>query len=183
MTGLFARLRSTQRSRVRKVGITVATVIVGSFLAFGFLGIRFNSSPSMPVGLYMVTGDEHAKLVDFCPSEPFASFSIARGYRDFGVCIDGGAPLLKPVVAVSGDVVELSARGISVNGSLLPNTAPLRQDSKGRPLEAWAFGRYAVAIGTIWVASSYHPRSFDSRYFGPVHTSAIRHRLKPFITL
>lgn len=182
-TGLFARLRSTQRSRVRKIGITVAAVIMGSFLALGFLGIRFNSSPSLPVGLYMVTGDEHAKLVDFCPGEPFASLSIARGYRDSGVCIDGAAPLLKPVVAVSGDVVELSDHGISVNGRLLPNTAPLSRDSKGRPLEAWAFGRYAVASGTIWVASSYHLRSFDSRYFGPVSTSAIRHRLKPLITL
>ena len=183
MTGLFTRLRSTQRSRVRKIGITVAAVIMGSFLACGFLGVRFNSSPSMPVGLYVVTSDEHANLVEFCPSEPFATFSIARGYRDSGVCVDGAAPLLKPIVAVSGDVVDLSDHGISVNGRLLPNTAPLRQDSKGRPLEAWAFGRYAVASGTVWVASSYHPRSFDSRYFGPVSISAIRHRLKPLITL
>ena len=96
---------------------------------------------------------------------------------------DGAAPLLKPVVARSGDVVELSARGISVNGALLPNTAPLSKDTKGRPLEAWPFGRYVVASGTVWVASSYHPRSFDSRYFGPISTAAIRHRLKAFLTL
>jgi conjugative transfer signal peptidase TraF len=183
MTGLFARVRGTQRSRVRTIVITAVSVITGSFLACGFLGVRFNSSPSMPVGLYVVTGDEHANLVEFCPREPFASFSIARGYRDSGVCVDGAAPLLKPVVAVAGDVVELSNRGISVNGKLLPNTAPLPRDSKGRPLEAWAFGRYAVASGTVWVASSYHPRSFDSRYFGPVPTSAIRHRLEPLFTL
>jgi conjugative transfer signal peptidase TraF len=183
MTGLFARIRGTQRSRVRRIGIAAATVFMGSFLACGFLGVRFNSSPSMPVGLYVVTGDERANLIEFCPSEPFASFSIARGYRDSGVCVDGAAPLLKPVVAVAGDVVELSADGIFVNGSLLPNTTPLRRDSKGRPLEAWTFGRYTVASGTVWVASSYHPRSFDSRYFGPVSTSAIRHRLKPLLTL
>ena len=67
--------------------------------------------------------------------------------------------------------------------SLLPNTAPLSKDTKGRPLEAWPFGRYVVAPGTVWVASSYHPRSFDSRYFGPISTAAIRHRLKPFLTL
>lgn len=183
MIGLFASVRGTPRSRVRRIGITVAAVFMGSFLACGLLGVRLNSSPSMPVGLYVVTGDEHAHLVEFCPSEPFATFSIARGYRDSGVCVDGAAPLLKPVVAVAGDVVELSNLGISVNGKLLPNTAPLQRDSKGRSLEAWPFGRYAVASGTFWVASSYHPRSFDSRYFGPVPTSAIRHRLKPFFTL
>lgn len=183
MTGLFARLRATSRSQLRNVGITVVAVILGTFLTFGFLGIRFNSSPSLPVGLYIVTTDDHANLVEFCPSEPFASLSIVRGYRDEGVCADGAAPLLKPVVARAGDVVELSAGGISVNGKPLPNTAPLPKDSNGRQLQPWSFGRYVVRSGTVWVASSYHPRSFDSRYFGPVETSAIRHRLKPFLTL
>jgi conjugative transfer signal peptidase TraF len=161
----------------------VVAVMLGTFLAFGFLGIRFNSSPSLPVGLYIVTTDEHANLVEFCPSEPFASLSIARGYRDQGVCADGAAPLLKPVVASAGDFVELSPTGISVNGRFLRNTAPLSKDSKGRQLQPWAFGRYTVARGTVWVASSYHPRSFDSRYFGPLPTSAIRHHLKPLFTL
>ena len=124
-----------------------------------------------------------ANLVEFCPVEPFATLSIVRGYRDPGACRDGAAPLLKPVVASAGDVVEVSARGISVNGALLPNTAPLTRDTKGRHLEAWPSGRYVVAPGTIWVASSYHPRSFDSRYFGPLSTAAIRHRLKAFLTL
>jgi len=183
MTGLFGRVRATSRSQVRKLGITVVAVILGAFLAFGFLGIRFNSSPSLPLGLYIVTSDGHANLVEFCPSEPFASMSIVRGYREEGICADGAAPLLKPVVAGAGDVVELSADGISVNGRLLPNTAPLSKDSNGRQLQPWSFGCFAVASGTVWVASPYHPRSFDSRYFGPVQTSAIRRRLKPLFTL
>jgi len=183
MTGLFARLRDTRVSRVRKLGVTAAAVLTGSFLVCGFVGVRFNSSPSLPVGLYVITTDEHANLVEFCPAEPFASLSIARGYRDPGACRDGAAPLLKPVVASAGDAVELSSRGISVNGVLLLNTAPLSKDSKGRPLGAWRFGRSFVAPGTVWVASSYHPRSFDSRYFGPITTTAIRHRLKPFLIL
>lgn len=183
MTGLFARLRDTQMSRVRKIGATAAAVLTGSFLVCGFVGVRFNSSPSLPMGVYVITADEHAALVEFCPSEPLASLAIARGYRDSGTCRDGAAPLLKPVVASADDNVELSARGISVNGVLLPNTAPLSKDTKGRPLEAWPFGRYSVAPGTIWVASSHHPRSFDSRYFGPISTGAIRHRVKPLLTL
>ena len=183
MTGLFARVRATSGLRVRRLGVTVAAVVIGTFLAFGSLGIRFNSSPSLPVGLYIVTSDKRANLVEFCPDEPFASLSIARGYRDQGVCADGAAPLLKPVVAGAGDLVDLSNDGISVNGRLLPNTVPLSKDSRGRELQPWRFGRYAVASGTVWVASSYHPRSFDSRYFGPVPTSAIRHRLRPLLTL
>ena len=61
---------------------------------------------------------------------------------------------------------------MAVNGRLLPNTAPLVTDTAGRPLSHWPFGRYVVAPGTVWVASSYSSRSFDSRYFGPVEASS-----------
>jgi conjugative transfer signal peptidase TraF len=181
--GLFGKIRDLLRSPTFWPGVTIPVVLIGVFQVWGLVGLRINFSPSLPVGLYITTTDARANLVEFCPAEPFASLSIARGYRDRGACSDGAAPLLKPVVASAGDVVELSARGISVNGELLPNTAPLLKDTKGRPLLAWPFGRYRVAAGTVWVASSYHPRSFDSRYFGPLSTSAIRHRIKPFLTL
>lgn len=168
---------------IRRIALVAVSVSVGVFQLCGFFGLRFNTSPSLPVGLYIATADSDANLVEFCPAEPFASLAIVRGYREPGACHDGAAPLLKPVVTKSGDVVELSARGMSVNGALLPNTAPLSKDIKGRPLTAWPFGRYVVAPETVWVASSYHPRSFDSRYFGPVSTAAIRERLNPLLTI
>ncbi len=176
--GQSARVRGVRRAAFVAVVIAIAT-----FQLCGFLGVRINTSPSLPMGLYITAPDADANLVEFCPVEPFATLSIARGYRGPGACRDGAAPLLKPVIASAADVVEVSARGISVNGALLPNTAPLARDTKGRHLEAWPSGRYVVDPGTIWVASSYHPRSFDSRYFGPVSTAAIRYRLKPFLTL
>jgi len=182
MTGQFDRLRETRVLGVRKLA-GAAAVLIGSFQVCGFIGLRFNFSPSLPIGFYVTTEDGSANLVEFCPAEPFATLAITRGYRDSGTCRDGAAPLLKPVVASAGDVVELSARGVSVNGVLLPNTAPLSKDTKGRPLEAWPFGRYVVGPETVWVASSYHSRSFDSRYFGPLSTAAIRDRLKPLLTL
>jgi conjugative transfer signal peptidase TraF len=176
--GLSDRLR-----RVRRTALVALAVSIATFQLNGFLGLRINTSPSLPMGLYITTADAAANLIEFCPAEPFATLSIVRGYRDRGTCRDGAAPLLKPVIARSGDVVEVSARGISVNGALLPNTAPLATDTKGRHLEAWPSGRYVVAPEAIWVASSYHSRSFDSRYFGPLSTAAIRHRLKAFLTL
>jgi conjugative transfer signal peptidase TraF len=176
--GQSARLRKIRRAILVAIGVAVAV-----FQLSGVFGLRINTSPSLPMGLYIITAEAGADLVEFCPMEPFATLSIVRGYRDPGACSDGAAPLLKPVIASAGDVVEVSARGISVNGALLPNTAPLTRDTKGRHLEAWPSGRYVVDPGTIWVASSYHPRSFDSRYFGPLSTAAIRYRLKPFLTL
>jgi conjugative transfer signal peptidase TraF len=90
---------------------------------------------------------------------------------------------MKPVVATAGDHVRVSNRGLEVNGTLLPNTAPMAVDTQKRPMAAWWSGAYIVPPGWIWVASSYNARSFDSRYFGPVRTADIRCHLKPFVTL
>jgi conjugative transfer signal peptidase TraF len=156
--------------------------MVVTFQMCGWLGIRINTSPSLPLGLYIVTSNAGANLVEFCPVQPFASLAILRGYRDQGACQDGGSPLLKPIVAKPGDLVQFSERGISVNSKLLPNTEPLTKDTKGRTLKSWPFGRYAVQPGSVWVGSSYNRRSFDSRYFGPIPTNTIRKHLRPLLT-
>ena len=83
---------------------------------------------------------------------------------------------------LSGDLVQISPNGISVNDSGIPNTAPLTRDSGGRAISHWPFGQYRVAPGTVWAVSSYNAKSFDSRYFGPVRITDIKHYLKPVWT-
>jgi conjugative transfer signal peptidase TraF len=170
-------------SAARRAAALSALAVGIVFWAASTLGIRVNSSPSLPLGLYQVTSGSDATLVEFCPAEPFASIANARGYRQFGACPDGGTPLMKPVVARAGDSVRLSERGVSVNGKAIPNSAPLRTDTAGRPLTPWPFGTYVVQPGTVWVVSDYHPRSFDSRYFGAVPETLIRNRLIPLFVL
>ena len=102
-----------------------------------------------------------------------------RGYRTAGfACGDGAVPLLKPIVAREGDLVEATPKGIKVNGALLPQTVPLPSDSHSRSLKPWPFGVYRVQGGSVWVASSYNRGSYDSRYMGPIATSQIRRRLR-----
>src|SRR5579883_698158 len=154
--GLFDRARHFNRlSPWRTVGLA-AVVFVTPFFALGMARLRINSTPSLPLGLYQETDDGRAPLIEFCPQEPYGSFAAARGYRSVGNCPDGAGPLMKPVVASAGDLVELSGRGIAVNGMLLPNTAPRSMDSKGRPMQSWSQGRYRVPAGFVWVASSYN---------------------------
>jgi conjugative transfer signal peptidase TraF len=151
---------------------TVATAAIA--------GIRINTSYSLPLGVYVRTSDPDARLVEFCPFEPFATESSVRGYRTHGAaCPDGAAPLLKPIVAVAGDRVVLAPGGMAVNGALLPKTAPLLRDAMGRTLHPWPFGSYIVQEGTVWVASSYNAGSYDSRYMGPIMSSQISARLRP----
>jgi conjugative transfer signal peptidase TraF len=161
---------------------TVGPLIV--VVAMGAAGMRFNATPSVPIGLYWISSDPQAKFVEFCPPLPYASSSVERGYRARSSrgCSDGGVPLLKSIIARPGDIVELSARGFSVNRIPIPNTAPRSVDTAGRVLTPWPFGSYRVAPGTMWVASSYNSRSFDSRYFGPIAAATIKHRLRPIWT-
>jgi len=183
LTGLFSRLGKPRTATARRPAITILIIMVGTFEICGLAGLRINRSPSLPVGLYLVTASSDANLVEICPAAPFAELALVRGYRDAGSCPDGGAPLLKPVVARAGDVVELSPEGIAVNGRLLPNTAPKKSDTKNRLLTPWPAGRYIVGPTSIWVASSFSARSFDSRYFGPVESGSIRNYVRPWITL
>jgi conjugative transfer signal peptidase TraF len=173
--GRSVKFRSLIRSGLLGIGLCV-----GIFQTCGWLGLRVNVSPSLPVGLYIST--DSGSLVEFCPAEPFASVALTRGYRTLGACADGGAPLLKPVVATTGDVVNVLPGGLDVNGVRIPNTVPLAADSKGRPLSHWPFGHYTISTGMVWVASSYNGRSFDSRYFGPVPVTAVRGRVRPLLS-
>lgn len=164
-------------------GIAALAFVAGCFAASA-LGVRVNTSYSLPMGLYIETKAADAPFVEFCPQGRFAEESSQRGYRTPGfACPDGAVPLLKPVVARAGDRVETSQTGIAVNGMLLPKTAPLNVDSARRPLTPWPFGSYSVEVGTIWVVSTYHPNSYDSRYMGPIPESLIRRKLRALWTL
>jgi conjugative transfer signal peptidase TraF len=171
MTG---RLGKAMRGRILFLGLTP---LLGAFAVFDIAGLRVNTSASLPVGLYIASSE--GGLVEFCPDDH--GLSAERRYRSKGVCPDAAAPLLKPVVGRTGDEIVLSDAGITVNGSLLPHTAPLEKDSSGRPLTHFPFGRYRGAPKTIWVASSFSPRSYDSRYLGPIPQTAIRARLRTLL--
>lgn len=179
--GLFNE-RCTRSAAARRVLLTGAAILIGTLQIFDLAGLRINTSPSLPVGLYQTTSNPAATLVEFCPGSALGGLALERGYRSAGSCGDGGAPLLKPVIAKWGDVVDVSLGGLVVNGRAVPNTAPMTADIKGRRLDSWPSGHYIVSSGEVWVASSYNSRSFDSRYFGPIPVAAIQDHLRPLIT-
>jgi conjugative transfer signal peptidase TraF len=152
-------------------------------------GSRLCLSPSAPPGLYVPSGLplERGAWVQLCLPEPVVSFGRERGYHPSGWpparCADGSAPALKRLGAVAGDLVEVSERGIAVNGAPLPNTRPLPVDSAGRPLP-WLVGlRLRIPEGQCWVYSDSIPNSWDSRYYGPLPATAIVARMRPLVTL
>ena len=146
-------------------------------------GIRINITSSLARGFYIVSESPAANLVEFCPEGEAARISLERGYRTpGGNCPDGGSPLLKPIAAVFSDRVEVTGDGIKVNGNLIRNSAAHLRDHRGRTLTPWPTGQYIVPPASLWVVSDFNDWSFDSRYFGPIRCSLVRHRLRPLWT-
>jgi conjugative transfer signal peptidase TraF len=151
-------------------------------------GVVFNYTRSAPFGLYREQFDSEAGIHDpapyvfFCPDLRWPSMQGEPNYRDpMRTCPDGFSPLIKPVVAWPGDLVTVSATGVSINGRLLKNSAPIERDSKGQFLRSFPVGEYRVGPKELWVVSSFSPRSFDSRYFGPIPLKSVHSWLRPLL--
>lgn len=155
---------------------------IGIVGIFWFFKLNINLTPSMPLGIWRET--DHLKkgdFVAFClPHNHVMAFLIEdRGYLPRGRCSNGFAPLLKKIVAVEGDVVDLKMDFVSVNGQRFYHSATLLKDSESRLMQYIPRGRYIVSENTYWVLATDHPRSLDSRYFGAIPKSAILHAMKP----
>ncbi len=150
-----------------------------------FAGLRVNLSGSMPIGLYRVRSGPPVKgaMVLACLPADVAVFARSRGYVPNGRCPGSTAPIGKVVLAMAGDFVEVTAEGLLLNGRPVRNTRPLAVDAAGRSLRRFPDGTYIVAQDEVWLYSPYSTRSFDSRYFGPLHVSSIRSRVLPLWTV
>jgi conjugative transfer signal peptidase TraF len=191
MIGLSNRfIRSGLRivSGQRNVVAGAAAAIVLASLAAMRFGVVFNYTHSAPFGLYCEISHpsdarhDPAPYVFFCPDVRWPAMKGQPNYRNpMRTCPDGFAPLIKPVVAWPGDTVETSAAGVSVNDHLLPHTATMDRDSSGRPIHPFPAGKYLVQKNQLWVVSSFSPRSFDSRYFGPIPLKSVRSWIRPLL--
>lgn len=174
------------RGRFVAAAAVVATAVVAGHTLALDAGIIVNATPSMARGLWRESDQplKRGDVVIACPPATHVlQLGADRGYLGGGDCPSDYEPLIKPIAAMPGDTVVVRPDGvIEVNGTALQNSRSLSRDSAGRPLPGLPAGTYAVASGQVWLISTYSPRSFDSRYLGPVPISSIRGTVKPLWT-
>jgi conjugative transfer signal peptidase TraF len=182
----FGRKRALTRREKRRVILGVTGAVAGAFAIVAgchSAGLWINTTDSMPMGLWRETSSQSARSGDvvlLClPETPTTMLGQERRYIAPGSCPTGQEILLKPIAAGAGDVVTVSPSGVTVNGWSIVNSAQLAHDSRGRPLPGYPAGTYRVPAGEIWLVSPHNPRSFDSRYFGPVPSSLVRSTVRP----
>jgi conjugative transfer signal peptidase TraF len=165
-----------------------ATLLAFGLLALGLIcaaaGLRVNTTRSIPFGLYWTTDApvEKGEYIIFCPPQS-ALFdqAKARGYIGAGFCPGDYGFMMKRVAAVGGEVLASMQEGVSVNGSLLANSAPLALDNAGRMMPRYRIDGYILGESELLLMGDASCASFDGRYFGPVNVSQVRGVIRPVI--
>jgi len=142
--------------------------------------LHINLTPSIPRRLYQATPQSPSRhdVVLACLPQPFAALASERGYVAAGACPGHLMPVGKVVYGVPGDTVEITTRGIRVNGRLLPQSRALSQDDQHRKLPHVPEGTIVLDSNHWWLDAP-HARSLGSRYVGPFPRQAILTTLRP----
>ena len=175
---IMAMPESTAMSRQRSsalVTLFVATGLLIVLFAAGWIGgLRINTTPSEPLGLWRIVPLTRSVLpgetVFVCPPENTAMrVARQRGYLRPGLCPGGFGPLIKTVIAVAGQRVDVTDR-VAIDGVPIPGSRIIKKDAQGRSLRPDQSGM--VRPGEVYLHSDFMG-SWDSRYFGPVPVSGV----------
>ncbi len=168
----------------RRWPLLLIALNAGVALLANTLGLRINTTASMPIGLYRVAPLrlKRGAWVVFCLPEEAAHVGLERAYLRRGSCPGGSQELIKEIAALPGDSVTLSASGLTVNGYTIPGAALHTVDRARRMLAHAPFGEKVVSPGELWVLGLDHRMSWDSRYFGPVPLDHVRAAAIPLLT-
>lgn len=172
-------------SRRRRIVIVVALACIPlALFGMGYgAGFRINLTPSYPLGLWRIeTLNRDVRVGDrmfICPplTETFHQ-ARERGYVRRGLCPGWLSPLIKTVVALPGQSVEIGT-SVAINGLALPQSAIQPLDGSGRELTPDPGG--VVPPGTLFLFSTFRG-SYDSRYFGPIPDAGVLGLAKPVFT-
>lgn len=161
-------------------GMASLALLIGTGLAGG----RWNTTPSVPVGLYWQVKASIAKgaFVLVCPpdTKPFQQ-ARERTYIDIGPCPGGYGRMMKQIAGMGGDTIAVRSDGVYVNNVRLPDSTPMARDPQGRPMSFIDGATYTLAPHQLLLMGT-NSMSFDSRYYGPVGEDMVLSVIKPIYT-
>ena len=127
--------------------------------------LLYNHTPSVPLGWYIYQNKrvERGNLAAFRLPRSAHRYAMQRGEST-------DILLLKPIAAIAGDHVSTLNNELRINGTFVC-TIPTC-DTQGRMLPRWHDSRVLQNV-ELFFYSAQIPNSFDSRFFGPIHTDDV----------
>lgn len=127
----------------------------------------------MPLGIYVkkFSAVQRGDIVAVCLDSWHTQLGLQHHYLRPGATCNGSEPLIKKVVAIPGDDVQLTDHYIKVNQNFYFYPT-FYQDNQGNPLAVFPRGIYQ-AQNKYWLLGTQNPHSWDSRYWGPINPEKI----------
>ena len=148
------------------MGISLAALCMPAMVQVP-VRLVYNPSHSVARGWYRIEPPDSLHVGSIVlvrlPADAVA-LAAQRGY------LPAGIPLLKRIGAMAPQSVCVRGSVVRIDGASV--AAVLAQDGTHRPMPTWTQCR-TLAEDELFLLSNAHPASFDSRYFGPVHASAV----------
>ena len=152
-------------------------------MLFLYFKISINFTSSMPYGVYAKSKPNlinHGDYVLICMDESATAIGLKNGYLETGKDCNGSMPLIKKVVAIPFQQIELTDSYLSVDGVKVP-AATSYLDSNSRTLAIFPRGKYQRDC--YWLLGDRDiAHSWDSRYWGCVAKGQIIAKVEPWLT-
>lgn len=156
------------------------------FLFFYWLSklpIRINLTSSVKKGVYKVYSTECLKKDDYialCLNEKNSDSIFKKSYIKKGHdCYGRYESLLKKIIAIPNDEIEINKNFILVNGHKT-NLTILEMDRNNKPIPKNNYTN-KFKLNGYWVIGDNNPNSFDSRYFGEISKKQILYKAVPLL--
>jgi type IV secretory pathway protease TraF len=159
-------MRGSQAISITTVGAAVVLMITLAIKPMPLF--IWNSSQSVPIGLYAVRSKDPlvvADLVVVMPPEPLAGFLASAV-----ICRKGF--LSSNASLHSRDRPSVGMTSPSRSTELINIGTARERDHRDRQLPAWA-GCRLIHDGEVFLLNKDEPASLDGRYFGPIPSAAI----------
>jgi len=155
------QIRCRRQRRYLGAGGIGLGLLLATFLPAPIPRLVWNASASVPVGLYVVSPGAAVRVGDRVIARVPAAVRRLAAARHY---IPANVPLVKQVVAVSGDSVCALGQAIVINGRWV--AARRVHDGEGRAMPWW-HGCVTLQDQAVFLLMAGNPDSFDGRYFGP----------------
>ncbi len=148
------------------IGISIPVIAMAVASAFDLpTKLVYNASASAPIGFYWIDQVPFSRGDTVLVKLP----EHVRILVEFRQYLPPKVPLLKRVVGIVGDKICREGQRILLNNFSV--AVAQNADKQGRRLPQWS-GCTILGADQFFLLQK-HPKSFDSRYFGPVDRTLI----------
>ena len=165
--------------------VVAVLVIITPLALMGIFHMRFNFTPSMPIGFYYQVAHpgilKRGQTVEVCLPKITGEQGLQRGYLNKGFCEGGFESVIKELIATPGDAVQITKEGIWVN-QIFYYAPFMHLDMNGQPMSSYPV-KNIKSTNQYWLYGANDPEySWDSRFYGGVDRENIQGVIRPLIT-